>query len=179
MLFQSTHLLRGATVDEHSFGGRKGISIHAPLTRCDKSNKRVYDYALISIHAPLTRCDTNQVGAVKYDRISIHAPLTRCDSCNYLKLQWIFPFQSTHLLRGATIAAVPLSPGSFSFQSTHLLRGATAGQMFAITDFLFQSTHLLRGATTLSSITGSAFSDFNPRTSYEVRRRSMQRRALH
>ena len=33
--FQSTHLLRGATRGRHDCGGHHGISIHAPLTRCD------------------------------------------------------------------------------------------------------------------------------------------------
>ena len=55
-------------------------------------------------------------------------------------------FQSTHPLRGATLA--PVYTGRTSrFQSTHPLRGATSSSCPASISALFQSTHPLRGAT--------------------------------
>ena len=57
ILFQSTHLLRGATVRYMDDFILVHISIHAPLTRCDMPDVRKEFMGLISIHAPLTRCD--------------------------------------------------------------------------------------------------------------------------
>ena len=37
--------------------------------------------------------------------ISIHAPHARCDMDVYIKILWLIKFQSTHLMRGATIKA--------------------------------------------------------------------------
>ena len=100
--FQSTHPSRGATI-VHKFGpARFSISIHAPLTGCDRAmSGKVHHYS-ISIHAPLTGCDDYMVNLVfettdfnprtphgvrpyrlnvlcLFITISIHAPLTGCD----------------------------------------------------------------------------------------------------
>ena len=124
----------------------------------------------ISIHAPLARCDAALEALAPAKDISIHAPLARCD--------WVLPhptcpptkFQSTHLLRGATVdmdfgfcsigkyfnprtscevRLTASAPGirQVLFQSTHLLRGATASARYDYIKHIFQSTHLLRGAT--------------------------------
>ena len=55
--FQSTHLLRGATYAERVRTTRCTISIHAPLARCDTGESREDQNKAISIHAPLARCD--------------------------------------------------------------------------------------------------------------------------
>ena len=79
------------------------ISIHAPLTGCDQTNKDPnYDSTEISIHAPLTGCDSPGQAVLENHlyfnprtpygmrlcscfqafllcTISIHAPLTGCD----------------------------------------------------------------------------------------------------
>ena len=101
-IFQSTHLLRGATLSDMGIEVEDIISIHAPLTRCDPLCCGPVGHVVISIHAPLTRCDWNPWQAV---------PVTTT-------------FQSTHLLRGATVDRYRL-PQTLGFQSTHLLRGAT------------------------------------------------------
>ena len=55
--FQSTHLSRGATIATQGSQQYLRISIHAPLTRCDKMFRCLLYTHTISIHAPLTRCD--------------------------------------------------------------------------------------------------------------------------
>ena len=148
-IFQSTHPLRDATPlisfdiavfndfnPRTPYGMRPHgnghclvfflISIHAPLTGCDKNvrknrqseknfNPRTpYGMRLfetwrsnrkwnISIHAPLTGCDDS---TIKVHRgrlvISIHAPLTGCDLAMVADDINIYKFQSTHPLRDAT-----------------------------------------------------------------------------
>ena len=65
-------------------------------------------------------------------------------------LTWIwllFPFQSTLLIRGATVQEFRAS-GVYEFQSTLLIRGATAAASASAYKLLrFQSTLLIRGAT--------------------------------
>ena len=57
-IFQSTHLLRGATVYRRRMYKSENISIHAPLARCDFHILLPgAAAAYISIHAPLARCD--------------------------------------------------------------------------------------------------------------------------
>ena len=103
ILFQLTHLLRGATeaqmqrikyqlISTHAPLARcdgfpldvrqpRKISTHAPLARCDNLAARMKAGIYISTHAPLARCDRT-LGQLKYaSRISTHAPLARCDAC--------------------------------------------------------------------------------------------------
>ena len=169
-----------------------GISTHAPLARCDNlENLRLLEY-LISTHAPLARCDL-QAQVVPNDgpdfnsrtscevrrgernifsfriRISTHAPLARCDFAIILS-HLIFPFQLTHLLRGATTARrqslgrpaisthAPLArcdarrrsclPGiwkNFNSRTSCEVRRLPGGALDGCISF--QLTHLLRGAT--------------------------------
>ena len=78
-------------------------------------------------------------------------------------------FQLTHLLRGATKQHF-LRHAASHFQLTHLLRGATNSGPGGRPDPGFQLTHLLRGATTDNVGLADAVTDFNSRTSCEVRR---------
>ena len=124
----------------------------------------------ISIHAPLTRCDRPKDYVYRGLRqISIHAPLTRCDP----RLP-IFPagsaiFQSTHLLRGATdqYEEEKEDTDDFNPRTSYEVRHVKSRSGISQTYFnprtsyevrpndiflpkrsnLFQSTHLLRGAT--------------------------------
>ena len=101
--FQSTHPMRGATIDIISSAANGGISIHAPHAGCD-----------IPVHLDgRRRADFN--------------PRTPCGvrpDCGELTATGS-PFQSTHPMRGATplsrMAAI-----SAAFQSTHPMRGATS-----------------------------------------------------
>ena len=101
-LFQSTHLLRGATPPHKIIPSVFSISIHAPLARCDSGTGDDWLGQCISIHAPLARCDQLPEGHSDACNISIHAPLARCDRDPDDVRRIIVEFQSTHLLRGAT-----------------------------------------------------------------------------
>ncbi len=124
----------------------------------------------ISIHAPHARSDpVLAVDHLSRQMISIHAPHARSDVIAGIKMQGGHTFQSTLLMRGATLVLINgLFPSLF--QSTLLMRGAT-DQIFdplyytaisihaphARSDFApykviegafeFQSTLLMRGAT--------------------------------
>ena len=146
--FQSTLLMRGATLKAGENDDGDCISIHAPHARSDGQKFELgYFDTIISIHAPHARSDTGR---------ELHAIVTGV-------------FQSTLLMRGATHSsfnAVLIA----KFQSTLLMRGATfqaSRRSQRIADFnprssceerrprassqtsglRFQSTLLMRGAT--------------------------------
>ena len=170
MLFQSTHPVRGATAAAAVHRPRENISIHAPREGCDTMQNDINHYQpCISIHAPREGCDVRAALPVAVLYISIHAPREGCDppTDHPCTRQWVF--QSTHPVRGATLATSATS-GGISFQSTHPVRGATRlditrprGQRISIhapregcdvttlavdpVPVQFQSTHPVRGAT--------------------------------
>ena len=74
--FQSTHPLRGATMDAEQLRRIWRISIHAPLAGCDCPFRGTGCWCGISIHAPLAGCD----GIVDGDglRIFHFNPRTPC-----------------------------------------------------------------------------------------------------
>ena len=175
------------------------ISIHAPLAGCDMAYRGAESlFCPISIHAPLAGCDAGWYVAhdVHLVRISIHAPLAGCDAtvtlvsehtssaisnprtpcgvrrtCRRSRSDVDIVFQSTHPLRGATIAqADNAAQALIAFQSTHPLRGATRRANASKAVFRFQSTHPLRGATLrLSGAITRLSANFNPRTPCGVR----------
>ena len=124
--FQSTHPLRGATINGDRWKEYGHISIHAPLAGCDPVMRRC---EMLRLHFnPRTPC------GVRHDR-----PRGAC-AC--------YRFQSTHPLRGATLDVAGDHRARVRFQSTHPLRGATLFvRSFSVFLLLFQSTHPLRGAT--------------------------------
>ena len=83
ILFQSTLLMRGATPTHGRLHYHRPISIHAPHARSDR------------------RIDIRQHDAA----ISIHAPHARSD-VQYLRQEVFGKFQSTLLMRGATLLDV-------------------------------------------------------------------------
>ena len=83
-------------------------------------------------------------------------------------------FQSTHPLRDATTQNGMPTTINILFQSTHPLRDATVNSMYYIFNFfLFQSTHPLRDATEKAVYNDRLAIDFNPRTPYGMRRRTL------
>ena len=166
------------------------ISIHAPLTGSDITQKAVRSRIKISIHAPLTGSDLVESIPRIITRISIHAPLTGSDNLPKFMdasgkdfnprspygerpkprdAQTPGPgFQSTLPLRGAT-QRHSIGQIADQFQSTLPLRGATRVVRHGRIPPLFQSTLPLRGAT-CSRPPGSRFClDFNPRSPYGER----------
>ena len=104
-----------------------GISIHAPLAGCDQVKSEdvneIHNFNprtprgvrrrelnngsiryKISIHAPLAGCNNTKECRNPKREISIHAPLAGCDAGLQNAHHYPNPFQSTHPLRGATIA---------------------------------------------------------------------------
>ena len=154
--FQSTLLMRGATLPPAVQLERYLISIHAPHARsdtlngvgaisevkfqstllmrgatCDDGFRDVF--AAISIHAPHARSDRRTGQCSRHDAISIHAPHARSDIVEDLACPLSKGFQSTLLMRGAT----PRRPGRrasrrsyfnprSSCEERHLLRQAPA-----------------------------------------------------
>ncbi len=189
--FQSTHPLRGATLQQQENQRLRDISIHAPLAGCDDTHLAEIDKKLgfQSTH-PLRGATRDYTLETYQTVISIHAPLAGCDGQS-ASLAWRhIGFQSTHPLRGATCiwtsawrtstfqsthplrGATPCKRVPFlvkPFQSTHPLRGATHGWSAHMPKFGFQSTHPLRGATVFGWLVVRDENDFNPRTPCGVR----------
>ena len=166
--FQSTHPVRGATVNVVFWFWLHPISIHAPRAGCDLHSDPLKPTRKISIHAPRAGCD----------HPSLRQLLLR-------------KFQSTHPVRGATH---PLS--ILSARHRHFNPRTPCGVRPDISTLngrtmLFQSTHPVRGATITMYCTGrvrpisihapragcdsskmflhSLLCDFNPRTPCGVR----------
>ena len=167
--FQSTHLLRGATHFDVRRFAQAAISIHAPLARCDPAGRSP---CRARWHFnPRTSCEVRR-GIVFLSlavcMISIHAPLARCDVHH----------------RRFTLGAPDFNP-----RTSCEVRRRTLSR--ARSPLLFQSTHLLRGATNMRPLicpcihisihaplarcdhwqwyTRTHRLYFNPRTSCEVR----------
>ena len=122
--------------------------------------------------------------------ISTHAPLARCDiPRSMVEARWKV-FQLTHLLRGATLTPPTLCLISCDFNSrtscevrlvapialvfipisTHApLARCDRHQLIVLWHTVFQLTHLLRGATSPRRRRMRRGSNFNSRTSCEVR----------
>ena len=134
LLFQSTLLMRGATQSHRGKGHIPTISIHAPHARSD---------ACIGWNLPA---------------VSHFNPRSSCEERLYsLVLSSKLPtaFQSTLLMRGATLAPLGEPSCVSAFQSTLLMRGATTPACCTERHRRFQSTLLMRGATDASlSLTG-------------------------
>ena len=145
-VFQSTHLLRGATAKEKMYLTLKEFqSTH--LLRGATFCSFVSFAALLFQSTHLLRGATSIPAEARRWNIYFN-PRTSCEVRLVATKQQApaFVFQSTHLLRGATMLFGSIRMGKI-FQSTHLLRGATLAGIWRAGTFKFQSTHLLRGAT--------------------------------
>ena len=101
--FQSTHLLRGATDCRYPIRIQFHVSIHAPLARCDRPART--GRRETAGFNPRTSCEVRPGLRLEYSKlglVSIHAPLARCDVGYIDTWLGLHEFQSTHLLRGAT-----------------------------------------------------------------------------
>ena len=107
--FQSTHLLRGATSMALRSGIKVEISIHAPLARCDFS---LFPRHTIFVYFnPRTSCEVRRHCPLLLSCMAYFNPRTSCEVRRRIDVRRraIGKFQSTHLLRGATLLhfAVP------------------------------------------------------------------------
>ena len=168
-MFQSTHLLRGAT--SFLITLFRGFQCFNPRTSCEvrpDTSCVMADHHLVSIHAPLARCDSTSISTVLPPRS--FNPRTSCEVRPRMALLLIpdAMFQSTHLLRGATSSHTWFSSVD-PFQSTHLLRGATDCR-YPIRIQFHVSIHAPLARCDRPARTGRReTAGFNPRTSCEVR----------
>ena len=104
IIFQSTLLMRGATDSRRNLA-RPGPYFN-PRSSCEER--------------PLSRLAPHDARD-----ISIHAPHARSDRPLLSSLEEVFLFQSTLLMRGATLKDFASTAPASLFQSTLLMRGAT------------------------------------------------------
>mgnify|MGYP007031495076 FL=1 len=149
ILFQSTLLMRGATICRELEQYKVWISIHAPHARSD-AKARSWQAASIFQSTLLMRGATPAAVA--------DLPTS--------------PFQSTLLLRGATrLSCSSYGSTTISIHAPH----ARSDLLFRVVfrAFRFQSTLLMRGATGECQIQSTIYTRyFNPRSSCEERRGS-------
>ncbi len=147
--FQSTRPVWGATITAVDFRGiAKNISIHAPRVgrdgTCWRPSRTWWNF---NPRAPCgARHMAVELRTPSYD-ISIHAPRVGRDGGGYLITIYIFRFQSTRPVWGATVNMI-VEYRSDLFQSTRPVWGATAADVLEVRSlFLFQSTRPVWGAT--------------------------------
>ena len=155
LLFQSTHLVWGATFHRPSHIQNSHISIHAPRVRCDW---RKSDFSLLQFHFnPRTSCEVRRL--------------------TWSLEQYQQAFQSTHLVWGATLWP-DWYERRIKFQSTHLVWGATGGDKFES----FQESISIHAPRVRCDVEDLQIlyhvKHFNPRTSCEVRREALSVSAL-
>ena len=178
MSFQSTHPLRGATLNENVCPRLILISIHAPLAGCDPRRRPLSASALPfqSTH-PLRGATAKHNEVVERTYISIHAPLAGCDICARRR-----PRRSRHFNPrtpcGVRQAACLSTPTLSPFQSTHPLRGATQIGVWAKLDDGISIHAPLAGCDAQTTQRPPSSLHFNPRTPCGVRQ-SYQTRLRH
>ena len=201
ILFQSTHLVWGATYDDFLHLSSSHISIHAPRVRCDRMSGLD---SVIGVHFnPRTSCEVRRkhtCGDNRHDRfqsthlvwgatahranqngvfsISIHAPRVRCDNQERARGPTDYLFQSTHLVWGATAVVASAARKESYFNPRTSCEVRLISKVLIVCGQEFQSTHLVWGATIsyLHDILRKIH--FNPRTSCEVRHRRLPVRQL-
>ena len=103
--FQSTHPMRGATIHNTLYTMLPEISIHAPHAGCDAPLAAHFlSASSISIHAPHAGCDS-RCGPRLQQRLDFN-PRTPCGVRQKYAYDRgaVHRFQSTHPMRGATMA---------------------------------------------------------------------------
>ena len=108
-------------------------------------------------------------------QISIHAPHARSDSAISRKKALSLLFQSTLLMRGATISRHRSRSCRRHFNPRSSCEERLAALDCVQCIAVFQSTLLMRGATLCSAQRPLGYCDFNPRSSCEERRQLYKR----
>ena len=168
-IFQSTHLIRGATLELVSDAlAAVSISIHAPHSRCDRTACKARRRLSISIHAPHSRCDQGFYTDASHAGISIHAPHSRCDSissiCRSPHNQYFNPrtsFEVRPILRG------DMKTQMISIHAPHSRCDGVLEQYGFVPDISIHAPHSRCDDTEFDTTETTSY--FNPRTSFEVR----------
>ena len=140
-----------------------------PRTSCEVRRHRQNRSGSTDNFNPRTSCEVRLQEQVHRMRLANFNPRTSCEvrqrkGQRSIQRHYFNPRTSCEVRR----STVHYGHAASAFQSTHLLRGATIWISSTSLLSVFQSTHLLRGATPLP---GHCPGDthFNPRTSCEVR----------
>ena len=142
--FQSTLLMRGATFRDFF---NSIIADFNPRSSCEERHPYTHPFALLRYFNPRSSCE---------ERLS---PFSKRDEG--------VAFQSTLLMRGATVVSIALKP-SAEFQSTLLMRGATINTAFYSRFVNFNPRSSCEERLSIWD-TWSARGHFNPRSSCEER----------
>ena len=148
-IFQSSHLMRGATVCRHHDNrGLHGISIHAPHTRCDSRRSNKSMVLLFQSTHPMRGATADCEVCEEICEISIHAPHARCDWTSSCTGTWLLNFnpRTQYGVRQARLG-IKTDKDPISIHAPHARCDpplVSAAKPFSV----FQSTHLMRGATT-------------------------------
>ena len=146
-IFQSTLLMRGATIGYEIVFRRKRISIHAPHARSDAC--RFCSSAFASNFNPRSSCEERRLPPLAKSSYSYFNPRSSCEErlwyrCPSLVARNFNPRSSCEERLNDSFF---INPGN-TFQSTLLMRGATARrEHVCVLRHRFQSTLLMRGAT--------------------------------
>ena len=151
--FQSTLLMRGATATQST---RASCRAHFnPRSSCEERPFAGSRSTCSGHFNPRSSCEERPALILDLRccaHISIHAPHARSDEKNMPTQRAMDIFQSTLLMRGATLIGLAESSHLHTFQSTLLMRGATLHPRYLFHSPIFQSTLLMRGATIFLSI---------------------------
>ena len=145
--FQSTHPVRGGTWQILRHCPCIVISIHPPRAGWDTDFCNVWMLDIISIHPPRAGWDGRSV--VCNRRIEHFNPPTPCGVGPSFYRSSVY----LHNFNPPTPCGVGLARGRYprctaTFQSTHPVRGGTLAHLAIIREaFIFQSTHPVRGGT--------------------------------
>ena len=147
------------------------ISIHAPLTGCDRAVSDLLNWKteFQSTH-PLRDATWYSIRCyIKCKVISIHAPLTGCDLTLEEKVQRLRDFnpRTPYGMRPRTPLQKDFAQCHFNPRTPYGMRLYSHSATFL--GLLFQSTHPLRDATIRDMSDNSNKFDFNPRTPYGMR----------
>ena len=147
--FQSTHPLRGATIQAVLFLVVIGVHFN-PRTPCGVRPRELLQQTAGDHFNPRTPCGVRRGKTRNRHRAR--------------------SFQSTHPLRGATECRVTDASQISGFQSTHPLRGATFSNDFHFVGFKISIHAPLAGCDERRRLRGHPSRHFNPRTPCGVRR---------
>ena len=145
--FQSTHPLRGATMQQVVSPPSAQFQSTHPLRGATSAPTITHSAQPFQSTHPLRGATRRVYDANGQDYISIHAPLAGCDLTSAARRPWGMHFNPR------TPCGVRLCIRSYPQKSAQ-----------------FQSTHPLRGATERAKLRSKTYPDFNPRTPCGVRR---------
>ena len=168
-LFQSTLLMRGATLAELTGQGSSKFQSTLLMRGATAALPAAPARCRISIHAPHARSD--HASSARLRRNANFNPRSSCEErpLKYKAKEVLAIFQSTLLMRGATKGAIDARKDDV-FQSTLLMRGATYRRLCTQARFSISIHAPHARSDRIPHDTVTTQRNFNPRSSCEERR---------